>query len=293
MAKTPREPTDGSYSAGMRELRRPPAWWGPLVAVGAGLLLSGLAGWPLLPAGIALGVVLIVRVLSFALPTAIRARAGVLAAVAGLVVLVAQSSVWAVLTTVGLVAGAAALTQAGRTRLVGGVVAAVIAAVGVAGLLVARAVDEANAAEQMAETSAWNRAQLLPRTPEEAVRGLVRSIADGDTVPACAEFTDDGARAFAARAGTPDCPTAVRGLHAQVVDAGLYGQVRRGAITTTASGAAPTLDGCHLSWSATPLTDLLYGRPAASATPGPQLGVVTVVPSGYGVGWLITDVRPC
>jgi len=41
------------------------------------------------------------------------------------------------------------------------------------------------------------------------------------------------------------------------------------------------------------MSDLLYGRPTVGPGPGLQLGIVAVVPSGYGVGWLISDVRPC
>jgi hypothetical protein len=41
------------------------------------------------------------------------------------------------------------------------------------------------------------------------------------------------------------------------------------------------------------MSDLLYGQSSTAAEPGPQVGVVTVIPSGYSVGWLITDVRPC
>ena len=54
------------------------------------------------------------------------------------------------------------------------------------------------------------------------------------------------------------------------------------------------VDGCHLRWTRSRLGDLLNGPdPDGGPVPGGQLGVLTVVPTGYGRGWVGTDFRRC
>jgi hypothetical protein len=45
-------------------------------------------------------------------------------------------------------------------------------------------------AEGWAQTSEFNRAQLLPRTPRETLGAVMATVADGDTSAACFLFTD-------------------------------------------------------------------------------------------------------
>jgi len=67
------------------------------------------------------------------------------------------------------------------------------------------------------QTSEFNRAQLLPRTPREALAAVMATVADGDTSAACFLFTDPArAPQLAAAWGASDCPGCGGGLALQV-----------------------------------------------------------------------------
>ena len=91
-------------------------------------------------------------------------------------------------------------------------------------------------------------------------------------------FRDEAARApFAAAVGAPDCAGAVRSLAAQVADAPLYA---RGRAPSTTAGEVVTVDACHVTWP-------------TGATPGPQLGILTVGRVGAQTTYVVTAFRPC
>lgn len=107
------------------------------IAFGAGVLLWALAGWPGLVLAVALGVAVVIRLLgALLLPRRLRERSVTLALLAGLVVLLLQSSWGTIALTVGLAGIALALTQRGQTRTVALAVAALVAVLGGVGLVV-------------------------------------------------------------------------------------------------------------------------------------------------------------
>ena len=107
-------------------------------------------------------------------------------------------------------------------------------------------------AEGWAQTSEFNRAQLLPRTPREALGAVMATVADGDTSAACFLFIDPARAQLAAAWGAPDCPGAVAAWHSQVTRPADYTtSVELVGVTTTTSPdrESATVTGCALTWN--------------------------------------------
>jgi hypothetical protein len=281
-------------------LRRPPTWLLAIAGAGAGALLWALAGWgwtvPTVALAVAVLVALSARVVGVLLPREgrwIADRAGVLAVAGALVVLVAQSSIWAVLLSLGVLALAVALTQPARTRRVGVLAGAALALTGAAGVVVLGIADRAERAAAYEAAGDYTRAQLLPDSPADALVALMGAVARPDDI-GCALFTDAGRDALSAAYGAPDCPAALRTAGAGVVDASAYPRVERDSISVQPGppGAPTSVDGCAIRWRPT-LDELLNGRQPGMPEPGPSPARIAVVPVGGGIGWAIEDVTPC
>ena len=94
--------------------------------------------------------------------------------------------------------------------------------------------------------------------------------------PVCGKLFSEPAQApFAAAAGASDCAGAVRALAAQVDDPAAYA---RGRAPSNQDGDVLTVDACRLQWT-------------AGATPGPQLGVLTVGRIGAETTYVVTAFR--
>jgi hypothetical protein len=272
----------------------PPRWLPAAVAAGVGLLLWALTDWSWVPVAVALGAALLVRVFGFLLPRALRARVDRIAVLAALAAMLAQSSGWAIAAGVGLAVLPFALVQRGRVRLLAAGVAAALAVVGILGLVVRAGIQKARYAEDMRRASDYSKAQMLPQRPYQAMSQLLNLVSK-DSDRACGMFNDAGQAAFAHAWGTTTCPDAVRLARSRITDPRLY---REGLTDTAVQVGAPgpagvEVDGCHLSWTDSRLDELLNGPPDRRPVPGPQMGVITVVPTGQGFGWIGSDFRPC
>jgi hypothetical protein len=144
-------------------------------------------------------------------------------------------------------------------------------------------------AEGWAQTSEFNRAQLLPRTPREALGAVMATVADGDASAACFLFIGPARAQLAAACGAPDCPGAVTAWHSQVTwPADYTTSVELSAshhTTTSPDRESATVTGCALTWNS-PI-DGLHPRPPAPPFPG-RMALRRVL----GQGYRITDYRP-
>ena len=133
-------------------------------------------------------------------------------------------------------------------------------------------------AAQEAQTSQQNRGQLGVVRPNLVLQVVLSSIGRGDVGPVCGKLFSEPAQApFAASTGAPDCAGAVRALAAQVDDPAAYA---RGRAPSSQDGDVLTVDACSLQWT-------------AGATPGPQLGVLTVGRVGAETTYVVTAFRAC
>ena len=112
-----------------------------------------------------LAAALIVRVLGLLLPRRLRGRSGVLALLFAVIVLITQSSPWAVLLCVGLAGAGLALTQLGTTRVLAVGAGTVVAAAGAVGLTLEYAAARAAHDAEFAAAGDHARAQMLPDDP--------------------------------------------------------------------------------------------------------------------------------
>lgn len=205
---------------------------------------------------------------------------------------------WVVLAGVVLAgAGAAAairLRFRTRRRETAGTLALGFAllATGVTMLLVDAAAAREQAQHELNQAHEQAVARLLPRTPGSMVAALVEGIGQAndprEVSRVCFIFSPRAQRQLAAAHGAPDCAGAIRALGAQVTDRLDYinNLWLPGAATTR--GPSPdvqVVDACHLDFSA-----ILDDTP--TATPGPQIGVLTLQQQD-GEGSLIVDYRAC
>lgn len=244
--------------------------------------LAGFPWWPLVFV-LALGVVL--RVLGFGYLLAGRRGPVLLVALLVVTTLLAWTP-WAAVTALG-----AALAIAGGFRLPRWQLLALgmVLFLGAgAGWVAETVITARQRADSWAQTSEYNRAQLLPRSPREALGAVMASVADADTSAACALFTDPAEVQLAAAWGAPDCPGAVLAWHARVTrpeDYGLSVRLTGDTATVAPDRESATVTGCALTWNS-PLT----GRqPAASPTSPGRFELRRVL----GQGYQITDYRPC
>jgi hypothetical protein len=275
--------------------RRPPRRALLVAGAVAGLLLWALTSWTWTVLAVALAVALILRVIGLLLPRQLRDRAGVLAVLAGLVAIVAQSSPWAVMLSAGLAGASLALIQLGTARGVALVASAVVATVGVVGLVLEYAAARVARDAEFAAAGDHARAQMLPDTPAETVAELMRRLGrtDGDDGACSLMFDEQGRRAFAAAHHVPDCPAAMRGARTQITDPVRYRErIELASITTRPAGALTDVDACRVRWRENALGEILTGTTVpARPAPGPPLGRLTLAP--VPGGWVITDFRPC
>lgn len=244
--------------------------------------LAGFPWWPLVFV-LALGVAL--RVLGFGYLLAGRRGPVLLVALLVVTTLLAWTP-WAAVTALG-----AALAIAGGFRLPRWQLLALgmVLFLGAGSGWVAETVITARQrAESWAQTSNYNRAQLLPHTPRDALGAVMAAVAEGDSAAACAVFSDAAQAQLAAAWGGGDCPAAVLAWHSRVTRPADYtASVELSGITTTTSPdrETATVTGCALTWSSP-----IDGRhpDAGPSSPG-RMALRRVL----GQGYQITDYRPC
>ena len=244
--------------------------------------IAGFPWWPLVFV-VALGVVL--RVLGFGYLLAGRRGPVLLGAVLVVTSLLAWTP-WAAVTAVGAGLGVAGGLRLPRWQLL---------AVGMALFLGAGAgwaADTVATARQRtdswAQTSDFNRAQLLPRSPRAVLGAVMASVAEGDTSAACFLFSQPAQAQLAAAWGAPDCPAAVLVWHARITRPADYTtsvQLLGVATTTSPDRETATVTGCGLSWYS-PIDG--QHPPAGPASPG-RMTLRRILEQGYQ----ITDYRPC
>jgi len=147
------------------------------------------------------------------------------------------------------------------------------------------AVTEHRSAEQAAaqqlQTQKENKARLGERYRHTVLPRLLDDITEGEggVGPICENLVAAPALAsFAAAAGQPDCPAAVRALAAQVRDGAAYPKAQA---PSSDRDEIREVDACHMTWRDTAMP------------PGPQLGHLTVGRTETGASWVVTAVRPC
>jgi len=246
--------------------------------------IAGFPWWPLAFV-LALGVVL--RVLGFGYLLA--GRRGPVLLVALLVV--TTLFVWTPFAAVTGLGGA--LAAAGTFRLPRWQLLAVgmVLFLGAgAGWVAETVITARQKADSWAQTSDFNRAQLLPRSPSDALGQVMALVADGDTAAVCSSdlFTAPAQAQLAAAFGPRDCPGAVLAWHTRVTRPGDYvTSVGLAGVTTTLSPdrETATVTGCSLTWYS-PIDGV---HPAAGpASPG-RMQLHRVL----GQGYQITDYGPC
>jgi hypothetical protein len=270
-------PPDGSRAAGphqWRRLTRTRRGAAGLAVVTAAVLLWPFAGWFWIPW--LAGLVVVVLIALLRLDRLLHGWSWHIAGLAVLAGLMLKTGPWDWALAASLGVLLAGLVQLPWWRLAAvGAVLCVLSGVGW-GVDRYRAAQEA--AAQQAQTSLQNRGQLGVARPNLALQVLLSSVGRGDVGPVCDSLLAEPARApFAAAAGAPDCAAAVRSLAARVDDAAMYG---RGRAPSAAAGEVFTIDACHVTWP-------------TGATPGPQLGVLTVGRAGDRTTYLVTAFRPC
>ena len=256
----PTPPPGGSRSAGphqWRRLTRTQRGAAGLAIVVAALLLWPFAGWFWIPW--LAGVVVLVLVALLRLDRLLQGWSWHLAGLAVVVGLMLKTEPWDWALAASLGVLLAGLVQLPWWRLAAvGAVLCVVSGVGW-GVQQYRAAQER--AAQEAQASLQNRGQLGVARPNLALQVLLSSVGRGDVGPVCDSLLAEPARPpFAAAAGAADCAGAVRSLAARVDDAAMYA---RGRAPSARPRRGVTVDACHISV-------------ADGATPGPQLGILTV-----------------
>jgi hypothetical protein len=245
-----------------------------LAVVVAALLLWPFAGWFWIPWLAGLVVLVLIGLLRLdRLLNGWAWHIGGLAVVVGLMLKTGPWD-WALAASLGVLL--AGLVQLPWWRLAAvGAVLCLLAGIGW-GVDRYRAAQEE--AAQHAQTSLQNRGQIRVARANLVLQVLLSSVGRGDVGPVCDSILAEPVRApFSAAFGQPDCAAAVRSLASRVDDAAAYA---RGRAPSTGAGDVLTVDACRITWT-------------AGATPGPQLGVLTVGRVGTEVTYVVTGFRAC
>ncbi len=125
--------------------------------------------------------------------------------------------------------------------------AVVLAVTGAGGLVVEHLHAQQRRGQQWAQVSEFNRAQLLPTSP---ARALLEAIADADPTVCTTLLAPAAAAQLATTVGAPDCPTAVRVLADQLIDARRYPAPDFDALPQTLAPDSHTgiADMCRMTW---------------------------------------------
>lgn len=273
---------------GLRERGAQPLWRWSIrsrrIAVGVGIAATVLAllpfttwSWPLLVTwGAGVGVLLLLRLLGLG-----RALQPWMGHLLGLVVIAGMAQSAGPLTTTFAAGVGVLLTGAARLPSWWWVAAAgvLVCAVSGTGLVIVDYRTADQVAAQQAQASLENRGQLGAARPTALLPALLNEIARGETGLVCSVLIAAPARpAFAAAAGQPDCPAAVRALAAQVRDRSQYAKAQAPG---TDAGDVREVDACRMTWRGAP------------APLGPQLGHLTVGRIEGGATWVVTGFGPC
>lgn len=241
----------------------------------AALLLWPFAGWSWWPWAAGVGTLILLRLLR--LDGLLRGwvwHAGGLVVVAGLMLNTGPWA-WALAASIGVLL--AGLVQLPMWRLA--VVGAVLCLVSGAGFAAAQYRSAEQIAAQQAQTQLDNRGRLGAARPTGVLPVLLNNIARGDAGAVCTTMLTEPIRAtFAAAAGQPDCPAAVRALAAQVGAPDVYAEADA---PSTRRGDLLDIDACRLTW------------PVRAVAAGPQLGHLTVGRAESGTTYVVTAFRPC
>lgn len=245
-----------------------------VVVLAAALLLWPFAGWFWIPW--LAGLVVLVLVALLHLDRVLQGwswHLGGLVVLAGLMLNTGPWD-WALAASLGVLL--AGLVQLPWRRLAA--VGAVLCLLAGAGWGVDRHRAAQERAAQEARASEQNRGQIGVVRPNLVLQVVLSSVGRGDVGPVCDKLLAEPAQAaFAAAAGSADCAAAVRALAARVDDPAAYA---RGRAPGSQDGDVLTVDACRVQWT-------------AGATPGPQLGVLTVSRVGTDTTYVVTAFRGC
>lgn len=251
--------------------------------VTVGLLLAfavmwPLAGWPWWPIIVAVGLVLVLRVLTF--DKLLSGWTGALAAGILAVWCVPYVSVWTALTAAGAGGVLVGLLRLPRWHVLA--LAAVVLIPGAVGFTWERIQDARAAQAELAEQATEAYAKVLPQTPDDALYTLHVLLAEpGGGTDFCYLFSAGAAAQFAASTHTSGCDVAYSQLAGKVTNGTAYTQYNLPDTATTVTGDTAVVNGCAATWDSTP-------------PPGPQLGKLALARllPGDG-GFQIVGYYPC
>ena len=244
--------------------------------------LAGFPWWPLL---LVLGLAVVLRVLGFGYLLAGK-RGPVLLVTLLLVTTLGEWSPWLAATGLGAALVVAGLVRLPRWQLLA--VGMVLFLCAGAGWVAETVIAAQQRAASWAQTSDYNRAQLLPRSPRGVLGAVMESVADADTSAACGLFTEPAQAQLAAAFDAPDCPAAVLAWHERVTrpeDYGLSPRLLGDVATVSPDRETATVAGCGLRW----FSPIEGDEPPAGPTSPGRMQLRRVL----GTGYQITDYRPC
>lgn len=247
------------------------------------VVLWGLAGWSLIVAGVALGAILIVRLVERFVPQGWRRFSGlvVLAAVIGYLVWTVETA-WSIGVAVG--AGAVSVTLL-RWRKWKPVTAAIVLLIGSSVGYGVWQYQEAHKPLLTPEEHEYNVSTLRLREPRLFAQRLNSSVLVGDSWGVCFMFSDEARPKFTASIpGATSCEDAVGRMREQVRDTRMYEYPGWDPSALKVEGKAATFDLCKVYWG-----DILSG---VRHDVGPKFGRLTLA-NPIGPGWIITDYEPC
>ena len=261
--------------------------WTPRLAAGVGLagaclLLWPFAEWDWIPLAVAVGLLVLLRLLR--LDGLLFGWAPHVAGLVVLVLLILRTGPWEWALAISLAVLLAGITQWPRWHLLA--VGGALVIVSTTGYVITQLQVSAAEEAQRDARSNLEASSLQLEEPGAVVRAVMRRIASEPTVPdsaarACAYLTDAARAQFAASVEAPDCLAAVSRLSAGVTDRNRYAEpvVPPSAVVVTAGSA--TVDACRATW-------------APGDPPGPALGRFTLSQlAGPGRGWQVTGYAAC
>lgn len=214
---------------------------------GAVAVLWGLSGWWLIVAGVALGAVVIVRLVERFVPEVWRRFSGpaVLAAVIGYLVWTAETA-WVVGVAAGVAAVVVAMLRWRRWQ------PAAVAALLLVGSAVGYGVwqyQEAHKPLLTPEEHEYNVSTLRLREPRLFAQRLHSAVLAGDEWGVCFMFSDEARPKFTASiAGATSCEDAVRRMREQVRDPRKYEYPSWDSSALQVNGKTATFDLCKVYW---------------------------------------------
>jgi hypothetical protein len=257
-----------------RRLTRSPRGAAGLAILAAALLLWPFSGFSWIPLLIALGALVLLRVL-LGLLRLHRALRGWDVHLAGLVVVAGLMTstgpwAWGFAASIGVLL--AGLVQLPRWRLAAA--GAVLCVISGAGFGYARYADHAELVQRQAEASRQTFALMGERRPERVLGALLEGIGQGDVLGVCALLDDRARQDFVTAAGAADCASAVAAFRA--TDAAPLPDDRD--VVAVQEADRWLVDGCSTPWATLAGTGVGRIEVRRSAPPGGTYFVSAFLP---------------